>query len=386
MSVGTDVDVVVVGAGPAGATAARELAEDGIDVILLDREEFPRYKTCGGGIIGVTHDCIPPGAPIREEIYEATFTLRGRRFRRQHSPTPFMSTVLRSEFDDWLVGLARGAGASFMGGCGVRDFSQDADSVRVEMSDGRSITAKFVIDASGTSSKIAQKIGVTLKEIDLGLELELQPEPSTRGWGQRIHLDWGPIPGSYAWVFPKGDSLTVGVIAAKGSPDQTRKYLADFVKQMGLDNLAVIRSSGHLTRCRDDRSPVGGGRVLLVGDAAGLLEPWTREGLSFATRSGSMAGRIVSRGLRERSTAGAVLQLYQRELEKSLVAEMRAGFSALRAFERQPEVFHLLMGYTSLGWNYFTRITTGDTNLARASRHASVRIGLGLLQSMPDRK
>lgn len=385
MSVGTDADVIVVGAGPAGATAARELAEDGISVILLDREEFPRYKTCGGGIIGVTHDCIPPGAPIREEIYEATFTLRGRRFRRQQSPTPFMSTVVRSEFDDWLVDLARSAGADFISGCGVRDFSQDAERVRVELSDGRSMTAKFVIDASGTSSRIAKEVGVTLSEIDLGLELELQADPKAGGWAQRIHLDWGPIPGSYAWVFPKGDSLTVGVIAAKGSPDRTKKYLADFVKGMGLDDLVVLRNSGHLTRCRDDRSPVGSGRVLLVGDAAGLLEPWTREGLSFATRSGTMAGRILSRGLRERSTPAAVLRLYQRELDQSLIAEMRAGFSALRAFERQPEVFHLLMGYTSLGWNYFTRITTGDTSLARAARHASVRMGLRVLQHTPPR-
>ncbi|MEA5121839.1 MAG: geranylgeranyl reductase family protein [Propionibacterium sp.] len=385
MSVGTDVDVIVVGAGPGGASAARELAADGVDVLLLEREIFPRYKTCGGGIIGVTRACVPAGAPIREQIYEASFSLRGARFRTQRSNTPFMSTVSRIEFDSWLVDLAKTAGATFRDGCGVRSVEQDSRCVRVRASNGEILTSRFLIDASGTSSRIAKQIGVKLRTIDLGLELELKDNPESSEWRQRIHLDWGKIPGSYAWVFPKKDSLTVGVIARKGTPDQTRHYLADFSKRVGLDSRAVLGTSGHLTRCRDHRSPLGDGRILLVGDAAGLLEPWTREGLSFATRSGSLSGRIISQALREDARGGAALQLYQDQLAGTLIAEMRAGFRALSAFERLPEAFHLLMAHTSPGWEYFTRITTGDTNLARATRHSSVRIALGLMERLPTR-
>lgn len=383
MSVGTSFDVVVVGAGPAGSTAARTAAEGGASVLLLDREEFPRYKTCGGGITGVTKGCIPLGAPILEEIHKATFALRGKNPRRQSSSTPFMATVNRREFDAWLVDMAMKAGAGFSDKTTVRDVSQDEDSVKVVTTTGRTVTAKYLVDASGTSSRIANKVGVTLDAIDLGLERELSNDSHGDEWKQRIHLDWGPIPGSYGWVFPKSDSLTVGVIAAKGQPEETQEYYKNFVKSLGLEDRAILKESGHLTRCRNDRSPVGEGRVLLVGDSAGLLEPWTREGISFATRSGAIAGRLASRAVREQLSSTTVLQSYGQELGDSIFAEIRAGFSALRAFEKRPEIVHLLMGFTPFGWKYFKSIATGDTNLARAERHVSVRLGLGLLKALP---
>ena len=148
-----------------------------------------------------------------------------------------------------------------------------------------------MIGADGTSGRVSRLVGVTLSRVDLGLELELDAGDLASEWADRIHLDWGPLPGSYGWVFPKGDSLTVGVIAAKGRPTETRAYLATLVRQLGLDGLRVLHDSGHLTRCRTPTSPLGSGRVLLAGDAAGLLEPWTREGISFAVRSGELAGR-----------------------------------------------------------------------------------------------
>ena len=90
--------------------------------------------------------------------------------------------------------------------------------------------------------------------------------------------------------------LTIGVIAARGEGEATKRYLRDFVGWMGLERHRVLHDSGHLTRCRTPDSPVGRGRVLLAGDAAGLLEPWTREGISFATRSGALAGAAAAGG------------------------------------------------------------------------------------------
>ena len=123
--------------------------------------------------------------------------------------------------------------------------------------------------------------------MDLGLELEIAvPDAIARRWAGRILLDWGAIPASYGWVFPKGDRLTVGVIAARGQGEETKAYLREFVAPAWpRPGFEVVQDSGHLTRCRSDRSPLRKGRVLLAGDAAGLLEPWTREGISFALRS-----------------------------------------------------------------------------------------------------
>jgi flavin-dependent dehydrogenase len=175
-------------------------------------------------------------------------------------------------------------------------------------------------------------------------------------------------------VFPKGDTLTVGVIAARGAGDATRRYLHDFVRWTGLDGLRVVHDSGHLTRCRATSSPVGRGRVLLAGDAAGLLEPWTREGISFAVRSGALAGVAAAAG-----PTGAV-ERYRAALSAELLPEMAAGERCLRAFEARPCAFHELIRSTPVGWRQFCRITGGETTLARAVRRLPVRAGLALLR------
>ena len=378
MAIGVDFQAIVVGAGPCGSTAARKLAEQGIDTTIVEKAEFPRYKTCGGGIIGVTSSCVPPGLPIKEEIYETTFTLNGRKGRTRRSGDPLMSTVDRTLFDAWLLDEACEAGAVLSERTSAKEFQADSDHIVLHTDEG-DISARYLIDASGTSSRLARQVGVRLAHVDLGRELELR-DPTEGDWRGRVHLDWGPLPGSYAWLFPKGDVLTVGVIGVKGHPQELQDYLDKFVAQLGLTNAERIRDTGHLTRCRMANSPLGTERVLLAGDSAGLLEPWTREGISFAVRSGSSAAEAVATGIKTGQAPSAVLQNYVRSLRGTLLAEMSAGASALEAFSQHPEAFHFLLSQTPFGWKYFSRITTGDTNLARAMRHKSTQLAVGLLK------
>lgn len=252
-----DYDVVVAGAGPGGTSAARILAENGLSVLLVDRSEFPRYKTCGGGLIGVTRKEIPEGAPIREYFHECTFTSNFSKMRERRTQVPYMATVSRTEFDAWLLRLAEQAGAQFRVEM-VKSFEENGDQVTVKFSSETSVACRYLVDATGTSSRIARQIGVRLAKLDLGLEYELDISGVESQWNGRIHLDWGRIPGSYGWVFPKSDSLTVGVIAEKGnSSEAIKKYLNDFCDAVGVSGQKVLRESGHLTRCREDNSPVG---------------------------------------------------------------------------------------------------------------------------------
>jgi geranylgeranyl reductase family protein len=363
-----EYDVAVVGAGPAGSSAARAAAAAGARVVVLDRAAFPRYKTCGGGLIGPSLAALPGRPPVRASITQVSLSLAGRRRRTRTVDEPCLQMVTRAELDAWLLQQATDAGAEVRAPCRVLSVSDDV----VDTTDGP-LRAQVVVAADGTSSRLARDVGVRLAHVDLGLELELDAGPLADRWTDRVHLDWGPIPGSYAWVFPKGDTLTVGVIAARGAGDATRRYLHDFVRWVGLDRLRVVHDSGHLTRCRTTGSPLGRGRVLLAGDAAGLLEPWTREGISFATRSGALAGAAASAG-----AAGAV-ERYRAALSVDLLPEMTAGERCLRAFENRPRAFHELIRSTSVGWRQFARITRGDTSLARAVRRRPVRAGLALL-------
>jgi geranylgeranyl reductase family protein len=365
-------DVAVVGGGPAGLAAAEAAAMAGARVIVLERAEHPRYKTCGGGLIGTSLAVAAPRiqVPTRDTIHAITFTQDGRRpFTRRSSGRPLLELVRRDDFDLAWAKAAAAAGAVVRQNKQVRAISEDETAATVTLADGEEITAKVVIGADGSAGVSSRYVGVTLDQQDLGLEVELAATEADRAvWRGRVLLDWGAFPGSYGWVFPKDDELTVGVIMAKGNGAETKKYLGDFVARMGLTGREVVRDSGHLTRCRKPDSPLRRGRVLVVGDAAGLLEPWTREGISYALRSGTWAGEAA---------AGGDLGAYERRVAEHLAPEMAAGQRLLDAFSRHPAIVHLAMS-TPLGWRAFETFCRGDLSMARVVRRPGIRALLRL--------
>lgn len=365
-------DVAVVGGGPAGLSAAYASASAGARTIVLERAEHPRYKTCGGGLIGASLGVAGPRirVPGRDTIDAITFTRDGRREFTRRSSDPLMTMVRRDEFDLAWYEAAVAAGATVRQNSQVRGLTQHDDAATVTLADGAEITAKVVIGADGSAGISSRHVGVDLDQQDLGLEVELAATEADRAsWRGRVLLDWGPFPGSYGWVFPKQDELTVGVIMAKGHGADTKKYLTDFVARLGFADRTVVRDSGHLTRCRRPDSPLRKGRVVLVGDAAGLLEPWTREGISYALRSGTWAGEAA---------AADDLASYERKVADELAPEMAAGRRLLSVFAKHPTVVHSAFA-TSLGWRAFRAYCRGDLSMAEAVHRPAVHAAVTLL-------
>ena len=349
-------DVVVVGAGPAGSSAARVAADRGRRVLLLDAARFPRYKTCGGGLIGTSLALLPPSAlaAVEGRVATTSFSLRGGPARRVRSTRPFLALVRREVLDQALVDAAVEAGATFRDHVRVSRLVESAEGVRLSTSAGE-LTAGVVVGADGSSGVVGRHVGVRIARSDLGLEVELAGVGAD--WSQRVHLDWGRDPGTYGWVFPKGDRLTVGVIQRKGEGAATRDYLARLLDGLGLADRERLHDSGHLTRWREAGSPVRRGAVLVAGDAAGLLEPWTREGISYALRSGVAAGEAAARG-DEAALAG-----YEAYVARELEPEQRAGARLLRVVERAPGLVHLLVTRTGVGARRFVRFSRGEVGL-----------------------
>jgi flavin-dependent dehydrogenase len=207
------------------------------------------------------------------------------------------------------------------------------------------------------------------------------PREQAAAWAGRLLVDWGRLPGAYGWVFLKGDSLSVGVIVARGLGEETRAYLGDFLARLGLDHLKPTVSSGHLTRCRTDMSPMFRGRTLVASDAAGLLEPWTREGISFALRSGKMAGAAAAEaaGSCSAEDVARVMRSYAAGVSSTLGAEMRAGGLFMAAFSRRPWVFHLAIIAVPSAWRIFTRLLRGEMTFANITQRPLVRVVLAQL-------
>lgn len=388
-------DVIVVGAGPAGSTAARAAALGGARVLLLDRARFPRYKTCGGGLLGESLALLPDRArgTIEASVEETVFTDRFRRPFTLRRSDPYLAMVRRQEFDQALVDAAVDAGARFVDGVTVRGVEEpdrvteaieatvatDAEPVVTLRTDRGDASARVVIGADGAGGRVGRHVGVELGGVDLGLEDEIAMPDDDSHWRDRVFLDWGGSHGSYAWVFPKRDSLTVGVIQRKGSPDETRDYLAAWHRHLGLQDAARLHSSGHLTQWRTSASPLRRRQVIVAGESAGLLEPWTREGISFALRSGLWAGEAAASAtaaLRrptspDLATVPDALDAYVARVRSVLEPEQRAGARILAAFERRRGLVHTLLR-TPAGARYFVRFCRGETTLARIARHRMV--------------
>jgi geranylgeranyl reductase family protein len=376
-------DVAVVGAGPAGLTAALAAAEAGARTVVIERAEHPRYKTCGGGLIGTSQAVAARHiqVPARDRIHTITASLGGRREFTRRADAPLLAMVSREDFDDALRKAAADAGVALRQRATVRGISEDGGLACARLADGTSVRARVLVGADGSSGVSARYVGVCFRQVDLGLELEIPvPAPVAAGWRERVLLDWGPMPGSYGWVFPKGDVLTVGVIAARGQGDRTRRYLRDFTSRLGLAGYPAARDSGHLTHCRADGSPLRRGRVLVAGDAAGLLEPWTREGISFALRSGTLAGAAAADAAAAPDPArlDRALDAYPAAVGQALVPEMDAGRRLLTAFSRHPGAFHTGLA-SPKGWHAFARFCRSELPFAALVERRPVAVGLSLM-------
>ncbi|MGQ4428880.1 geranylgeranyl reductase family protein, partial [Streptomyces violaceoruber] len=322
-------------------------------------------------------------------VHAVTFSNNGRFTRTRRSRQMLFGLINRPDFDLQLVEHAQKAGAELRTGATVTRVEQhgsavpDRRTVAVVLQGGETVLARAVVGADGSASRIGAHVGVKLDQVDLGLEAEIPvPETVAEDWKGRVLIDWGPIPGSYGWVFPKGDTLTVGVISARGEGAATKRYLEDFVARLGLAGFEPSVSSGHLTRCRADDSPLSRGRVLVCGDAAGLLEPWTREGISFALRSGRLAGEWAVRISEAHDAVDARKQAlnYAFAIKAGLGVEMSVGKRMLTVFERRPGLFHAALTGFRPAWKAFKDITQGSTSLGELVRsHPLAQRALGAM-------
>lgn len=298
-------DVVVVGGGPAGATAATDLARLGHRVLLLDRAG--RIKPCGGA--------IPPRLIAEFEIPDELLVARIASARmvspsNRHVDMPidggFVGMVDRDVFDEWLRNRASQAGAERRTGT-FRNFSRDTDGVALlqyEFRDGQgklqeaTVRARTVIGADGAVSAVARQCipdADTIRYVFAYHEIVRSPEPGHASFdAKRCDVVYrGELsPDFYSWVFPHGPTMSIGTGSAhKGfSP---RSSVGELRRSLGLDEAATIRREGAPIPLAPLAKWDNGRDVVLAGDAAGVVAPASGEGIYYAMAGGRFAADAV---------------------------------------------------------------------------------------------
>ncbi len=378
-------DILIVGAGPAGCAAAYDLAKAGRRVLLLDKRSFPRHKACACGLTRKTLKVLRYSVdPVVERVCRDVILQEAgpERFRqgartadkslevRVHTRQPFCATAVRERFDDFCLQQTLAAGPhvalrKIEGVATVRELQGHVE-LDVALADGsvETLSAPVVLGADGSNGQMRRLVA----GLGVGSEARAAALPAEPAWYARgfaleatvpyavlppalpagdaaedLVFDFAPISGGYGWLFPKGDHINIGVggfvpEARNAASDNgivyeqvTRTLLADYTRQKLGVELSALGETAHVT---GQYLGLGGhayapqGRVLLAGDAAGLVDPLTGEGIHSAVVSGQAFAAAVLEG-------GALAAGYARHL-RPLQETLSFSQRAAQSFYREP--------------------------------------------------
>lgn len=291
-------DVIVVGTGPAGSVLAYLLAKRGLDVLILERATLPRYKSCGGGVTWKAMQNLPfdASAVFEHKAVGGIVTFAGQQLLKVEVGWPVAWLVMRDRFDHYLVQQAVNVGARLMEGLSVVSVEDRGDRVVVITNQGE-LESQLLAGADGVNSIVARSVGLlTNREVGVALEAELAVAPSSlEAQGAYATFDFGALPGGYGWIFPKRDHLSVGMFKAiPGKAIGLKKALEKFIaSEAVLLNPRILHLQGHQIPLGGRAQTLHKGRVLLVGDAANLADPWMGEGISYAVVSARLAAETM---------------------------------------------------------------------------------------------
>ncbi len=365
--------VLVVGGGPAGSSVAFQLARQGIDVRVIEKHVMPRYKTCGGGVNVRAAQHIPFSIEpvIERTISTYRFTYRGERPFERSYPEPLTYMTQRMRLDKYLLDQARAAGAQVIEGVTARKAIVDDDKVQIITDTGAQFEASVLVGADGANSVVARDLGLmkdVRREIALESEIELSAD-ELKHWGDTIEIDLFSVWCGYGWVFPKEKHISIGVGGMRTEVKAIQQYNKEYLARHQVSARPVLHFSGHALPVRKGYAPVVVGRGLVVGDAAGLLEPFTGEGIGYAVRSGQLAADSIIQFLRGRSSS---LSSYGDRLDAEVGSQLVAAERFVQVFNKYPRVFYQLIRRSDYVWRAICLILRGEREFTDINRRLGV--------------
>jgi geranylgeranyl reductase family protein len=368
-------DVVVVGAGPAGATAAKFLGEKGDKVLLLDKSRFPRDKPCGGVLSVRTLKRFPYISEDLISAYSFDCSISSSSLKNQFQvqmDDPISAFVVRKDFDDGLVRLAIASGAVFRDGVSATDLQIVHDKVVLSLDTGESVESQLVIGADGVWSMIAKKSGLGQHYPYIGrclfqevpMTSDLLDQYFTEKKKTQLFVKFMGVDG-FGWVVPKKNCLNIGIGEIQPSASQQRNKHP--LKEVYQEYISVLKKRNVIPSTITPRTIQGGAlpirpfektfadRVLLCGDAAGQMNPLTGDGIHYAMSAGMFAADVCGMALEAGTTNASFLSKYQRLWKNDFGEEIKIFGRVLnmllkgnrdekyiRLLSRDPQIFGML--------------------------------------------
>jgi geranylgeranyl reductase family protein len=345
-------DVAVIGSGPSGSTAAKRCSEQGLRTILIEKRKIPRPKPCGGCVL------LRALKQIDQQIPESIIDQQVRGFRFYSKTLASVTlksevsvgiTTTRDKFDAFLTKLAVDSGTKLCQSDELTDISINKEGVLCKLKSNDLILAKVIIGADGANSIVAQKSGIRQKwannEVGLCLETTVPLEKSEM---EKIDPDilefyFSDIRLGYVWFFPKKFSVSLGIGGTLASLHKPMEILNDFcstISQIKKVKLQVSGYNAHLAPTGGFKRRLVTDRVILVGDAAGFIDPLTGEGIYYAIRSGQLAAFACAESIENDNFGADFLEKnYARVCNDDFGKDLRVALSLSNRVHDHPDIF-----------------------------------------------
>jgi len=317
-------DVIIAGTGPGGGMAANLLGRAGCKVLVIERQRLPRYQPCAGGMPANVFAQLPAACAqaIERRVSHVRFQLGREQITHELHGDPIVM-VRREQFDYLLTTQAR---AEIHDNEGITGVELGPTGILVRTARGESYHADHVIAADGAFSTVARSVGLRQGcEVGPAIEAEIPVPPAIlEPYTDTSLFLFGTVRQGYVWVFPKSDYVSFGIGAYRGTGDGLRTRLQQAAQQLGLPTTGW-RPRGHGLPLYRRGEPLQRGHILLVGDAAGLMDPLSGEGIRHALHSARLASEAILAG--EEGLAA-----YTRRVHQQIGSHLQAGLWLARLF------------------------------------------------------